>query len=241
MKPRFSRRTTVLGFFAVLVGTMASNSVAQSYAGCFVNGRQVPDSVCRGGDRGASAPSLTSNPMFGDTMSISRELGGAIVKSLMSPRDERSPSSNGAIPASRTMEDPGRVSREAADADARSLADSLTKQMQQRQQSQAASGQSLSDFAKETQTQTLRDGPNDPPSTSTGTVAAAAARNHQPVPSPLPVQGTAIKQLISNECPNRPIPEGDNTFFYQCNKQDRGATPYCLEQKDGWIREVPCH
>ena len=50
-----------------------------------------------------------------------------------------------------------------------------------------------------------------------------------------------IVQVLSKDCPNPPIPEGNNAFFYQCNKQDRAATPFCLEQKDGWIREVACH
>jgi len=242
INPRFSGRTSALCFFAAIIGTMASNSIAQSYAGCFVNGQQVPDSVCRGGSGGGtSTPSLTSSPMFGNTMSMSRELGGAIVKSLMSPPGQPSPPVDSAHRVSSPTQDPGRAARQAADADARSLANHLTNEMRQREESQAALRQSLSDLAKETQSQTLRDAPNDPPSTSTGTVATAAAHNHQTASSPLPIQGPAIKQLLSKDCPSQPIPEGDNTFFYQCNKQDRAATPYCLEQKDGWIREIPCH
>lgn len=64
---------------------LTEGTFAQHYDGCFVSGQQVADSMCQGGGGGGSPPSMMSNPMYDNVMSMSRQLGGAIVKSLMAP------------------------------------------------------------------------------------------------------------------------------------------------------------
>src|SRR6185437_10967192 len=79
---------------------------AQSYDSCFVNGQQVADSMCQGGGGAGSAPSITSNPMYGNVMSMSRQLGGAIVKSLTAPPPQNAaPADNGAAAAAAAQQE----------------------------------------------------------------------------------------------------------------------------------------
>jgi len=75
-----------LWLFVLLISALAApGSIAQHYEGCFVNGQQVSDAMCNGGGTASSGGSVMSNPMYGNLMSTSRALGGAIVKSLMAP------------------------------------------------------------------------------------------------------------------------------------------------------------
>jgi len=69
---------------AILWAGHPGDAQGQAYDGCFVNGQQVADSMCQGGG-GGGAPSIMANPMFGNLMSMSNMLGGAIVKYLLAP------------------------------------------------------------------------------------------------------------------------------------------------------------
>ena len=80
-----SSRIAIAFMSTVLSAAITESASAQKYDGCFVGGQQVADSMCQGGGGAGSAPSITSNPMYGNVMSMSRQLGGAIVKSLMTP------------------------------------------------------------------------------------------------------------------------------------------------------------
>jgi hypothetical protein len=87
----------------VMMAGITHGASAQHYDGCFVNGQQVADSLCQGG--GGSPSSMMSNPMYGNLMSMSRQLGGAMVKSLMAPPPQRdAPADNGAATAAAEQE-----------------------------------------------------------------------------------------------------------------------------------------
>ena len=108
----------------MMMAGITHSASAQSYDGCFVNGQQVADSMCQGGGGAGSAPSITSNPMYGNVMSMSRQLGGAIVKSLMAPPPQNAaPADNGAAAAAaeqqrqlKAQQDQQAADRAAADA-----------------------------------------------------------------------------------------------------------------------------
>lgn len=80
-----SAKISITVISTMLSVVITEGASAQHYDGCFVNGQQVSDQMCQGGGGGGSPPSMMSNPMYGDVMSMSRQLGGAIVKSLMAP------------------------------------------------------------------------------------------------------------------------------------------------------------
>ena len=94
---RASAKISLAFISTMLTVGITEGASAQHYDGCFVNGQQVADSMCQGGGGGGSPSSMTSNPMYGNVMSMSRQLGGAIVKSLMAPPSQTAaPSDNGA-------------------------------------------------------------------------------------------------------------------------------------------------
>lgn len=219
LKAHFVGTVSSLTFCVALAGATAPTAIAQSYDGCFVNGQRVPDSMCQGGAR-TSAPSMKSSPMLDSLMSTSRILGGAIVKSLISP-----PASASSAQSPPGNQSDTRAARQALD----NWANGTPGQANHTAPRQGAAGQ-LDQWASEVRSEDLRDAPN-----STG--------KHKAEPK-VSSQAQAQSCLIPAEC----VDSGQtfdekgnpNGRFYQCWPEHKDK--YCVQcSTTGALQDVPCN
>lgn len=214
---------------------------AQSVVGCFVNGRQVADSMCQSGGGTAPAP----NPSAAAVVNSMGALGTAVIRKLL--EDNPQPDSSAAE---------REVQRNAA---LRRALQTKSDNEQRRRQEQEESSRAFRDGQNALATQVrsldgqpssgalqvreeLRDALNDPPSTSTGTAKAppppskqAAAQQRKPLP------GSVSEIPADWSC--YPVEPQDNGAweYLQCagSKEEHGRL-HCFEKRGDSLSPIAC-
>lgn len=236
---RFARLGSALCTCAILC---LAEAHAQSVVGCFVNGRQVADSMCQSSGGAAPGP----NPSAAALVNSVGELGTAVIRKLM--EDKPQP-------------DAGAAEREAERGAALQHAMQVKADKEQRRrQEQEENSRAFHDSQNALATQVrslngqpasgalqvheeLRDALNDPPSTSTGTAKAPPPVSNkqasQQQRKPLPASLSEIPADWS--CyPVEPQDNGSWEYLQCAGSEEEHGRLHCFEKRGDSLSPITC-
>ena len=218
----------VFGAAALGAALWTGGAEAQSVVGCFVNGRQVADSLCQPG--GGASPSMPANPSAAAVNAMGAALGasmGAAIRNMM--EDKPDPAA-----AQRAAE------REAQDRAAlRSAMDAKSAEERRRREEQEEQSREFAARQRDLATQvhslggdsssaplqireTLNDAPNDP----------APARKPDPEP------GTVQEIPAGWNCYPPEVQDNGAWEWLQC--ADERGRRHCFEKRGDTLKPIEC-
>ena len=237
-----SRRSARLGSALCTCAILClAEAHAQSVVGCFVNGRQVADSMCQSGGAGAPSP----NPSAAALVNSVGELGTAVIRKLM--EDKTQPSSAAERDAER-----GAALQRAMQV----KSDREQRRRQEREESSRAFHDSQNAVATQVRSlngqpasgalqvrEELRDALNDPPSTSTGTAKAppppSNKQSGQQQPKPVPASVSEIPADWS--CyPVEPQDNGSWEYLQCAGSEEEHGRLHCFEKRGDSLSPITC-
>ena len=218
----------VFGAAALGAALWTGGAEAQSVVGCFVNGRQVADSLCQPG--GGASPSLPANPSAAAVNAMGAALGasmGAAIRNLM--EDKPDPAA-----AQRAVE------REAQDRAAlRSAMDAKSAEERRRREAQEEQSREFAARQRDLAAQVHSLG-SDSPSEPLQIRDTLGDASKDPAPAPRPGKEPSTMQEIPADWRCYPPDVQDNGAWEWLQCADERGRRRCFEKRGDALKPIEC-